>query len=131
MTINKIPIYPHLIRKVPEQFSWIDHRLVRDRHLDYISRDSAALYLFLVTVCDAQGLSYYGDRSIAKRLGMSDSELSEARNVLVRQRLVAWKKPMYQVLPLEPRRQESDIIRPSSSPASMQDILRQIAGGTL
>jgi len=83
MTISKIPIHPHLIRKIPEQFSWIDHRLVRDRHLDYIGRDGAALYLFLVTVCDARGLSYYGDRSIAKRLGMSDSELAEARNVLV------------------------------------------------
>lgn len=131
MTISKIPIYPHLIRKIPEQFSWIDHRLVRDRHLDYIGRDAAALYLFLVTVCDARGLSYYGDRSIAKRLGMSDSELAEARNVLVQQRLIAWKRPLYQVLPLEPRRQESDIIRPSSSPTSMQDILRQIAGGAL
>lgn len=129
MTINKIPIYPHLIRKVPEQFSWIDHRLVRDRHLDHISRDGVALYLFLVTVSDASGLSYYGDQSIEKRLGMSDVELSEARRNLVRQRLIAWERPLYQVLALEPRREETGL-RSSSSPTSMQDILRQIAGGT-
>jgi len=128
MTINKIPIYPHLIRKIPEQFSWIDHRLVRDRHLDYISRDGAALYLFLVTVSDARGLSYYSDQSVEKRLGMSDIELSEARSILVQQRLIAWKKPLYQVLALEPRRGDTDL-RSSSSPTSMQDILRQIAGG--
>ncbi len=128
MTINKIPICPHLIRKVPEQFSWIDHRLVRDRYLDRISRNGAALYLFLITVSDACGLSYYGDQSIEKRLGMSAVELSEARNSLVRQRLIAWQKPLYQVLALEPRREETGL-RSSSSPTSMQDILRQIAGG--
>jgi hypothetical protein len=128
MTINKIPICPNLIRKIPEQFSWIDHRLVRDRHLDYISRDSAALYLFLLTVSDASGLSYYGDQSIEKRLGMSDGELSEARGCLIRQRLIAWKRPLYQVLALEPRRAETGLMA-SSSPTSMQDLLRQIAGG--
>ncbi len=128
MTINKIPICPNLIRKIPEQFSWIDHRLVRDRYLDHISRDGAALYLFLITVSDACGLSYYGDQSIEKRLGMSDVELSGARNCLIRQRLIAWEKPLYQVLALEPRREETDL-RSSSSPTSMQDILRQIAGG--
>lgn len=128
MTINKIPICPNLIRKIPEQFSWIDHRLVRDRHLDYISRDGAALYLFLITVSDARGLSYYSDQSIEKRLGMSDIELSEARNSLIQQRLIAWKKPLYQVLALEPRRQTT-YPGSSSSPTSMQDILRQIAGG--
>ena len=130
MTISKIPIYPHLIRKIPEQFSWIDHRLVRDRHLDHISRDGAALYLFLVTVSDARGLSYYGDQSLTKRLGMSNLELLEARNSLVQQRLIAWEKPLYQVLALDPRQPETDLsLRSSSSPTSMQDILRQIVGG--
>lgn len=128
MTINKIPIHPHLIRKIPEQFSWIDHRLVRDRHIDYISRDGAALYLFLITVSDARGLSYYSDQSIEKRLKMSDIELSEARNNLIQQRLIAWKRPLYQVLALDPRREETES-RSSSTPTSMQDILQQIVGG--
>jgi hypothetical protein len=128
MTINKTPICPNLIRKVPDQFSWIDQRLVRDRHIDHISRNGAALYLFLVTVSDASGLSYYGDQSIEKRLGMSPVELSEARDNLVQQRLIVWRKPLYQVLALEPRREETGL-RSSSTPTSMQDILRQIAGG--
>ena len=40
---------------------------------------SAALYLFLVTVADAQGLSYYGAATLAKRLRLSESELVAAR----------------------------------------------------
>lgn len=33
----KIPIHPERIRQVPRQFSWVDGRLVRDRHLDKCS----------------------------------------------------------------------------------------------
>ena len=66
--VSKIPIVAERIRKVPRQFSWIDHRLVRDRHIENCTPAAAALYLFLVTVGDAQGLSYYGDKSIIKYL---------------------------------------------------------------
>jgi hypothetical protein len=41
---------------VPSQFSWIDQRLVRERYIDQLSPHACALYLFLVTVADAQGL---------------------------------------------------------------------------
>jgi hypothetical protein len=45
------------LRRIPRQFSWLDHRLVRDKYLCGISHSSLALYLFLVTVSDADGLS--------------------------------------------------------------------------
>lgn len=128
MAINKQPIYPHLVRRVPEQFSWIDHRLVREGYIDHIRLDSAALYLFLVTVSDAQGLSYYGDKTIQSRLGMSECELASARLNLVEQRLIAWKAPLYQVLALDHRRKEPSI-QVSSAPHSMQEILQKIMGG--
>jgi hypothetical protein len=126
MTVSKAPIYPHLVRKVPEQFSWVDHRLVRERYIDYLSHSAAALYLFLVTVSDARGLSYYGDASLQKRLGMQEDVLVAAREALIRQRLIAFKKPLYQVLPMEPRREPADA---SGEPCSMGQILRQIMGG--
>ena len=56
------------LRKVPSQFSWIDHRLVRDRHICRCSAQALALYLFLVTVCDGQGLSYYSDKTLLRLL---------------------------------------------------------------
>ena len=85
----------------PAQFSWIDHRLVRDQHIDRLSHAAAALYLFLVTVADEQGLSYYSDRSLARRLQMPAAQLNSARAELVRADLIAYQAPLYQVLSLD------------------------------
>ena len=99
--ISKTPILKNRIRKVPKQFSWVDHRLVRDRHIEKMSHPAAALYLFLVTVGDAKGLSYYGDESIMKCLCMDQSTLQIARSNLIQNGMIAWKKPLYQVLNLD------------------------------
>ncbi len=128
MAIDKQPIYPHLVRRIPEQFSWIDHRLVREHHIDRINSDAAALYLFLVTVSDAGGLSYYGDTTIQSRLNMDQEKLSAARLCLIKQQLVAWRSPLYQVLALEQRREEQ-AVQVNGGPRSMQEILQQIVGG--
>jgi hypothetical protein len=99
--VSKVPIVVHRIRKVPKHFSWIDHRLVRDRHIENCSHAAAALYLFLVTVGDRKGLSYYSDKSIVKYLSMDPSSLQQARADLIRIGLIAWQKPLYQVLSLD------------------------------
>lgn len=101
--IAKHPINKNRIRKVPKHFSWIDHRLVRDRHIERFSHCAAALYLFLVTVGDANGLSYYGDKSIIKRLCMDQSMLQKARSNLIQNGMIAWQEPIYQVLSLDIR----------------------------
>jgi len=46
---------PGRLRHVPRQFSWIDQRLVRDRHIQGRSPEALVLYLLLCTVADAQG----------------------------------------------------------------------------
>jgi hypothetical protein len=115
-----------MIRKVPEQFSWVDHRLVRERYIDRLSNGAAALYLFLVTVSDAQGLSYYGDASLQKRLSMNEDMLSKAREALIEQRLIAFRRPLYQVLALDHRREP---VATTGEPCSMGQILRQMMGG--
>jgi len=94
-------ICPERLRKIPAQFSWVDHRLVRDRHLERCDVYAAALYLFLVTVADAQGLSYYSDASLARVLSMDLHRLSEARGDLIRVGLIAYERPLYQVLALD------------------------------
>jgi len=128
MKIDKKPICPHMIRQVPEQFSWVDHRLVRERYIDYLSHKAATLYLFLITVSDAQGLSYYGDETLQKRLAMNSSDLVEARDALIRQQLLAFKKPIYQVLALDQRR---DPGLPATEPQSLRQVLQQLSGGGL
>ena len=126
MKVNKSPIHPHLVRRVPEQFSWIDHRLVRERYIDYLSHKAAALYLFLVVVSDHQGLSYYGGSTLQKRLGLDAGELRGAREELIRLQLVAFKKPLYQVLPLEQRR---EVAASDGEAHSVGEILQQLMGG--
>jgi hypothetical protein len=86
---------------MPAQFSWVDQRLVRDRHLDQLDAYAAALYLFLITVADAQGLSWYGDASTARRLSIDEACLRRARGDLIRAGLLAYAKGLYQVLALD------------------------------
>jgi hypothetical protein len=103
---------------------------VRDRHIENCSHPAAALYLFLVTVGDARGLSYYGDTSITKRLSMHQSTLNEARANLIRAGLIAWKKPLYQVLALDVPKGEKPVPRSNMSDAlSLGDILKMAREG--
>jgi hypothetical protein len=55
----------------------------------------------LVTVADAQGLSYYADPSLCQRLSLSSTELHQARQTLITRGLVAYQRPLYQVLALD------------------------------
>jgi len=55
------------------------------------SHAAAALNLFLVTVGDAKGMGYYGDKSIINYLSMIQNTLSDARASLVRIGLIAWQ----------------------------------------
>jgi hypothetical protein len=100
--MHKRPILPHKLRRPPRQFSWVDQRLVRERYIDRLSHQACALYLLLVTVADAQGLSYYAERSLCQRLSLTVAELSQARQRLIHLGLVAYQPPLYQVLALEP-----------------------------
>jgi hypothetical protein len=100
--IVKKPVSPGRIRKVPKSFSWIDHRLVRNGYIERCSHAAGILYLFLVCVGDAKGLSYYGDQSLMKKLSMDQHTFENARADLIRIGLVAWHNPLYQVLCLEP-----------------------------
>ena len=75
MPIKRV-ICPERMRQIPAHFSWVDHRLVRERYIERCDACAAALYLFLVTVADAQGLSYYADTSLVHRLWMAPARLS-------------------------------------------------------
>jgi len=99
--IRKRVLCPQQLRKVPPQFSWVDHRLVRDKHIAGKSTEALTLYLFLVTVADGQGLSYYSDAGIGKLLPLDGPALDRARRELIRARLIAYERPLYQVLSLD------------------------------
>jgi hypothetical protein len=101
MPIKKRVLCAERLRRVPAQFSWVDQRLVRQRYLHQCDHAALALYLVLVTVADAEGLSYYSDESLERMLRMDHATLSQARTQLCQRGLVAYQNPLYQVLALE------------------------------
>jgi len=57
-----------------------------------------ALYLVLITVADAEGLSYYSDASLERMLNLDHPQLLHARRQLVQAGLLVYEHPLYQVL---------------------------------
>jgi len=121
--MEKRVLNPERLRKVPPQFSWIDHRLVQDNYFVRCDHSAWALYLFLTSVADAQGLSYYSDASLRRRLNLDLLGLSASRRQLIQAGLIAYEKPLYQVLSLEP------VGAPRAGPISVGELLRQAMGG--
>ena len=125
MPVKRV-LCPERLRRVPAQFSWVDHRLVRDKYISRCSSQALALYLFLVTVGDAEGLSYYSDASICRLLSVEPSGVDGARRELIAMRLIAHQKPLYQVLALDPERAGLPARRPLTAPLSLGEILSEI-----
>ena len=100
--MNKILLCPERLRRIPNQFSWVDQRLAHLKLFPHAPAQAWLLYLFLLTVADAQGLSYYGERTLCQRLGLDGAQLTRARAALLRLELIAYRAPLYQVLALEP-----------------------------
>ena len=109
------PIVPHRRRNIPSQFSWVDHRLVREGHIQGRSMSALGLYLFLVTVADVDGLSWYSDAALCRLLSWNESQLQSARQELSQAELIAYRKPLYQVLDLGPAMAVSEHSRHNAS----------------
>lgn len=103
MRVKKRIISWERVRRVSRPFGWVDARLIREDWLGNCSPTAWALYLFWVTVADAQGLSYYADESVARRLRITSDAVSTGRAELVRAGLLAHEPPLVQVLSLERR----------------------------
>ena len=98
--IHKQVLVPNRVRRPPtDGWSWIDRRFVRE-HASRLSQEAILLYFFLAAVSDKDGLSFYGDASIAIRLRMSEPVVVHARDALVAEDLVAYQAPLTQVLSL-------------------------------
>jgi len=96
----KHPVCRGRVRRVPAGFNWVDHRLVREHYVERCSHAALALYLFLVTVADAEGLSYWSEGAIGRRLRLEPERLRAARTELEAAELLAYDAPVYQVLDL-------------------------------
>ena len=93
------------------------HQLIRSRLLCGVDSAAWAFYLFLVTVGDERGLSYYSESSICSHLNLSGEDLRKARGQLLERRLIAWKAPLYQILCIQGPQRADDF--PGSESATV------------
>src|SRR5439155_740838 len=121
-------IRPERLRRVPQGFNWVDHRLVSQNFVSRCDCSALALYLFLVTVSDAQGLSYYSDAGIGRRLKLDCFQLAAARQQLVQADLIAYQRPLYQVLALDKTPDAAPAQERCGHELSAGDILRRALG---
>ena len=99
--IRKRLLLPNRVRRPPhEGFSWVDRRFLHD-YAARLSRDAILLYFFYTAVSDQQGLSFYSDTSISVRLRLPEKAVCDARDELVTLDLIAWQRPLTQVLSLQ------------------------------
>ena len=99
--ILKRPLVPARRRVVPPTgFSWIDRRFVREGFIELLPAQAILLYFFLVSVSDAEGLSFYADPTVTRLLKLTAEEITQARFWLEKAGLVLYRYPLYQVLAL-------------------------------
>ena len=127
--IQKQILRPDRLRQVPAQFSWIDQRLVRENFLLRADHAAWTLYLCLVTVADAQGLSYYSDTTLSRLLQIEEVRLAQARRQLVEGDLIAYQKPLHQVLALPKASAPVVASVRTGQPLSVGEILRRACEG--
>jgi hypothetical protein len=96
---DRAPVDPARVRTLPAHFAWADHRL-RDR-LGVLRPVEIALLFFLHLVADRNGCSFWADSTIAKKLGLKEGDAIEARYGLLAKGLIAYRYPLFQLLPLE------------------------------
>jgi len=88
------------MKRQAKSYSIVDHELLHGGYLSRLTREALALYLFLAVVGDSAGRSFYSVSSIEKILRMGTIEITDARNELINERLIAHNHPYWRVLTL-------------------------------
>jgi hypothetical protein len=127
--IPKRILVPARLRRPPATgWSWTDGRFVRE-HMAHLSREAVLLYFFLSAVADVNGLSFYGDGTVAALLRMPLPALLQARDELLAYDLIAHAPPLTQVLSLPPsgQRRRSE---PGGGLMQLGEVLRRAIAST-
>jgi hypothetical protein len=125
--MRNIPILDRSrIRCIEGSFGFIPHRFLSDGFFTSLNHDELILYFFWVLVSDRFGMSFYGDKALAKHTGIEPADLSKIRDRLISKSLIAFKPPFVQVLQL-PEQPVSKRPSPAEHPA--RRILKSLEGG--
>lgn len=104
-----VPVVPDAsrIRRIQGSFAWLDHRLLREGHLERMTLLDLGVYVFLVLAADSRGLSFYNKATLTKKLQIDWDDFEGAKARLLERGYIAFRPfspgdvdGFYQVLPL-------------------------------
>lgn len=94
------PLEPRRVRYPKGAYGWVDLRIVTDGHLEGLGSEAALVYLFLCTVGNRSGLSFWRRARIAQMLNLAPVEIDGALARLIAADLIAANDRVVQVLPV-------------------------------
>jgi len=106
---KRVPLVPapDRVRQIQGSFAWLDHRLLREGHVERMSLHDLAVYVFLVLAADRTGTSFYRKDVVCRKLGIDWSEFEESKARLLERGFIAFRPfsphevdGFYQVLPV-------------------------------
>lgn len=106
------PLEPRRIRYPKGAYGWVELRLVTEGHLQALDPSSALVYLFLCTVGNREGVSFWNRSRMARTLNLSLETVDAALRTLAGADLIAATERIVQVLPVP--------VRGASQPAAPQ-----------
>ena len=126
--IQKRILVPDRVRRLPRtDWAWVDRRFLRD-FAPKLSGDAVFLYYLLIAVSDKNGLSFYGDNSLAQMIRTPQGRLLQARQELVDWNLIAYDSPLTQVLALPSLKATQP--ESKATPDNYQQLLAMLAAST-
>lgn len=88
-----VPILPEptKVRRIQGTFAWLDHRLLREGHLERMTLVDVAVYVFLVLAANREGCSFYRKSEVCKRLGIDWDQFEESKARLLERGYIAFR----------------------------------------
>lgn len=99
-------IDPTRVRKPCGPYGWVDLRIATEGHLERLGSHAALVYLFLCTVGNRTGVSFWSHDRMARAVGLPRNAVQSLLEQLVTANLIVCSGRFTQVLPLP------DSIRP-------------------
>jgi hypothetical protein len=97
------PLEPRRVRYPRGAYGWVELKVVTEGHLQALDRETALTYLFLCTVGNREGISFWSRPRIARTLNLSLDAVDAALRTLSATDLIAVNERVVQVLPVPVR----------------------------
>lgn len=94
------PLEPRRVRYPKGRYGWVEQTIVTEGHLEALGCPAALVYLFLCTVGNREGISFWGRPRMARILNLTVEAIDEALRALIAADLIAATDRIVQVLPV-------------------------------